>query len=176
VTFRLVGQGKPTVRYMELQLRLTGAHISSPTLADVREAVIEIRHSKGMVLDLADPDSRSVGSFFVNPVVTAAEFENVKSLAGRRGLNAESVPGFPSERGKIKLSAAWLIEHSGFERGYVYGNIGLSKKHTLAIINRGGGTAKEVVELAGRIKFRVQNTFGVKLTPEPVFIGFDAIA
>ncbi|HEU4387372.1 MAG TPA: UDP-N-acetylmuramate dehydrogenase [Blastocatellia bacterium] len=174
VTYRLSRNGKPKVRYMELQLRLTGAGIREPSLADVREAVLAIRRSKAMVIDPADPDSRSVGSFFINPVVTPGEFEKIQPHAARRGVNAENIPTFPAGGGKVKLAAAWLIEHSGFEKGYRYGNVGISKKHALAIVNRGGGTAREVLELAGRIKFRVRETFGVTLVPEPLFVGFDS--
>jgi UDP-N-acetylmuramate dehydrogenase len=172
-TYRLAPNGRPKVRYMELQLRLTGAGIKEPTLADVREAVLSIRRAKAMVIDLADLDSRSVGSFFVNPVVALAEFERIKGHASRRGINPEEIPSFAAGAGRVKLPAAWLIEHSGFERGSSYGNVGISRKHALAIVNRGGGLAREVVELAGRIKIRVRDTFGVTLVPEPLFVGFD---
>ena len=173
VTYRLAKNAKPKVRYMELQLRLTGAGIKTPGLLDVREAVLAIRRSKAMVIDPADTDSRSVGSFFVNPVVTQEEFEKIQSHAARHGVNAENIPTFPAGGGRVKLAAAWLIEQSGFERGYRYGNVGISRKHSLAIVNRGGGLAREVLELAGRIKFRVRETFAVTLVPEPLFVGFD---
>lgn len=173
VTYRLLRGGRPAVRYLELQLRLASAGIQTPSPADVREAVLAIRRSKAMVIDPADPDSRSVGSFFLNPIVTQADLTRIKEHARRKGQNADGMPSFPAQAGKVKLSAAWLIEHSGFERGYSYGNIGISRKHSLAIVNRGRGTAREVLELAGRIKFRVRDYFGVTLVPEPVFIGFD---
>lgn len=173
VTYRLMNGGSPAVRYLELQLRLSGAGIDAPGLADVREAVLAIRRSKGMVLDLADPDSKSVGSFFLNPIVGQSELDRIRQHARSKGQNPDGIPTFPAQAGRVKLSAAWLIEHSGFERGYTYGRIGISKKHTLAIVNRGGGAAREVLELAGRIKFRVREHFGVTLVPEPVFIGFD---
>jgi UDP-N-acetylmuramate dehydrogenase len=173
VTYRLSRNARPTVRYMELQLRLTSAGVKQPSLSDVREAVLAIRRSKAMVIDPADPDSRSVGSFFVNPVVSQEEFERIQAQAARHGVNIENIPSFPAGGGRVKLAAAWLIEHSGFERGYRYGNVGISRKHALAIVNRGGGLAREVLELAGRIKFRVRETFGVTLVPEPLFVGFD---
>ena len=122
-----------------------------------------------MVIDPHDSDSRSVGSFFVNPTVTLDEFEAIKK---RLGAGAEDLPVFAVSDGRVKLSAAWLIERVGIKRGYAYGNVGTSTKHALAIINRGGGTASEVVELKELIQKRVLEEFGVKLTPEPVFVGF----
>jgi UDP-N-acetylmuramate dehydrogenase len=118
-----------------------------------------------MVIEAREPDSRSVGSFFVNPVITPEEFDEVKRRAG------EEIPSFPAADGRVKLSAAWLIEQAGIHRGSVRGNVGTSSKHALAIINRGGGTAREVLELAAEIKSRVLDRFGVALAPEPIFIG-----
>ncbi|HWW61259.1 MAG TPA: UDP-N-acetylmuramate dehydrogenase, partial [Thermoanaerobaculia bacterium] len=160
VTFRLAVGGAATVRYPELQNYLGDAR----DLIAVREGVIAIRKRKGMVLDPADPDTRSDGSFFMNPVLTESEYE---AFAAR----AEGAPHFPSRDG-VKLSAAWLIEHAGFQKGFVHGNVGLSTKHTLAVINRGGGTAREVLELVAMIQGRVREQFGVELHPEPNFIGF----
>ena len=156
VIFQLQPGGAPTVRYPELQ-KFVG-HASD--LQQVRDAVITIRRSKGMVIDPADPDTRSDGSFFMNPIVSA--------------LPAE-MPHFPAGD-KIKLSAAWLIEHAGFHKGFVHGNVGISTKHTLAIINRGGGTAREVLELARMIQSAVQQKFGVELRPEPIFIGLSTLS
>ncbi len=172
VTYHLSADGKPSIRYLDLQLYFTGGGIKSPRLSDVREAVLAIRRSKAMVIDMADLDSRSVGSFFVNPIVTREAFEKIKQRADKFA-DGKQMPSFAAPGGRVKLSAAWLIEHAGFERGYVYGNVGISNKHALAIINRGNGTAREILEFAGRIKLRVRNTFGVTLTPEPVFVGFD---
>jgi UDP-N-acetylmuramate dehydrogenase len=168
VTYRLVANGKPAVRYAELQKYLAENGASNPTPAQVREAVLTIRRRKAMVIDPADADSRSVGSFFVNPVVTLGEFEQIKTCAG-----AEDLPAFPVSGDRVKLSAAWLIERAGFHRGYAHGNVGTSTKHALAIINRGGGTAREVIELKEEIQSRVLDVFGVALSPEPVFVGFD---
>ncbi len=131
----------------------------------MRRAVLEIRRRKAMVIDAEEIDSRSVGSFFVNPVVSPEEFEEIEKRAGGR------IPSFPAANGQVKLSAAWLIEQSGINRGYVRGGVGTSSKHALAIINRGGGTAREVVELASEIKSRVLDRFGVHLMPEPIFVG-----
>jgi len=161
VTFRLKPGGAATIRYPELQKYLDEHAIDARDLAQVRDAVIAIRKRKGMVLDPSDPDTRSDGSFFMNPVVSSAQFEKL----------GKDVPHFPAGD-QIKLSAAWLIEHAGFHKGFVHGNVGLSSKHTLAVINRGGGTAREVLELVSMIQDGVRATFGIEIQPEPNFIGF----
>ncbi len=153
VTFRLTPDGAPAVRYPELE-KFVG---HGADLQQVRDAVITIRRSKGMVIDPADPDTRSDGSFFTNPIVSPS-------------LLTPDMPHFPAGE-KVKLSAAWLIEHAGFHKGFVHGNVGISSKHTLAIINRGGGTAREVLELVRMIQEAVREKFGVELQPEPVFVG-----
>jgi len=164
VTFRLRRGGTATVKYPELQKYIDRNGITLDDLRGVRGAVIAIRKRKGMVLDRNDPDTRSDGSFFMNPVIAAAHYED---FAGR----APDAPHFPSPDG-VKLSAAWLIEHAGFHKGFAHGNVGLSTKHTLAVVNRGGGTAAEVMELVRMIQDRVREQFGVELHPEPNFIGF----
>jgi UDP-N-acetylmuramate dehydrogenase len=165
VTFRLRPGGDATIRYPELQTYLDEHGIDVSDLSRVREAVIAIRKRKGMVLDPTDPDTRSDGSFFMNPVVTPSQFDDLLVRAGTK-----NVPHFPSGD-QIKLSAAWLIEHSGFHKGFIHGNVGLSSKHTLAVINRGWGTAAEVLELVGMIQDGVRAAFGVDIQPEPNFIG-----
>ena len=157
VTFRLKRNGSATVRYPEL-LKEIG---SLDDLEAVRETVIRIRKRKGMVLDPSDPDTKSDGSFFMNPIVSATVAESMPEM-----------PKFPSTDGTVKLSAAWLIEHAGFHKGFAHGRAGISTKHTLAIINRGGATASEVLELVQMIQSKVRETFGVELHPEPNFIGF----
>ena len=169
VTYRLTAGGKPVVRYPELQHYLADRGIRRASLADVREAVLAIRRRKAMVIDPADSDSRSVGSFFVNPTLTREEFEELKQRADRLGEN--ELPGFETRDGRVKLSAAWLIERAGINRGHVHGNVGTSTKHALAIINRGSGTAREVIQLKQLIQNRVLDAFGIVLTPEPVFVG-----
>jgi UDP-N-acetylmuramate dehydrogenase len=169
VTFSLQADGKPTLRYPELIRHLREQGIWDPGIADVRRAVIELRRRKAMVIDPFDSDSRSVGSFFVNPVVSQSEFERIRTEVG--GGAAGSMPAFPQEDGKVKLSAAWLIERAGIRRGFVFGNVGTSTKHALAIVNRGGGTAREVIELKTLIQKRVRDKFGIELVPEPVFVG-----
>lgn len=156
VTFRLRRNGSATIRYPELQ-KAVG---SNTDLASVRDAVIAIRRRKGMVLDPNDPDTRSDGSFFMNPIVETSVADALPEM-----------PKFPSD-GKVKLSAAWLIEHAGFQKGFTLGRAGISTKHTLAIVNRGGATAKEVLELVRLIQEKVRDAFGVDLHPEPNFIGF----
>ncbi len=173
VTYRLGVNGEPMVRYPELQRYLADVGIEQPRVADVREAVLAIRRRKAMVIDTRDIDSRSVGSFFVNPTVTRNEFEAIKQRLATPGGGSEDLPAFPVSDGRVKLSAAWLIERAGIKRGYIHGNVGTSTKHALAIINRGGGTAGEVVGLKELIQKRVLEEFGVELTPEPVFVGFD---
>jgi len=156
VTYRLRRGAPAMVRYPELHAYLEERGIPLEDLGAVREAVIAIRKRKGMVLDPQDPDTRSDGSFFTNPIVPADRVP-------------ENAPHFPAPDG-VKLSAAWLIEQAGFHKGFVHGNVGISTKHTLAIVNRGGGTAREVLELVRMIQERVQERFGVELVPEPVFV------
>jgi UDP-N-acetylmuramate dehydrogenase len=127
-----------------------------------------------MVIDPQDMDSCSVGSFFVNPVVTREESERISRRAARFIGEIEQMPAFPTSDDRVKLSAAWLIERAGINRGYVHGGVGTSTKHALAIINRGSGTAREVIELKELIQTRVLDAFGVELVPEPVFIGFES--
>ncbi len=159
VAFRLQPDGEANVRYPELKKYIEERGISTRDLKSVRDAVIAIRRRKGMVLDPADPDTRSDGSFFMNPVLTAEEYESFAKLA-------PDAPHFPGASG-VKLSAAWLIEHAGFQKGFVHGNAGLSSKHTLAIINRGGASAAEVLELVRMIQAGVRETFSVNIHPEP---------
>ncbi len=167
VTFRLKRDGEASIRYPELKKFIDEKGVSIDDLQGVRDAVIVIRKLKGMVIDPSDPDTKSDGSFFMNPVITPAEYE---SFARRDG--AAAAPHFPAEDGNVKLSAAWLIEHAGFNKGFTHGKVGLSSKHTLAVINRGGGTAREVVDLVALIRNEVREKFGVEIHPEPNFIGF----
>ena len=163
VTFRLRQGGCATIRYPELQKHVDASGVSTDDLRGVREAVIAIRKRKGMVLDATDPDTRSDGSFFMNPVIPVAQYADFAE-------RAPEAPHFPAGD-EVKLSAAWLIEHAGFTKGFVHGNVGLSSKHSLAVINRGGGTAREVVELVRMIQQRVREAYGVEIHPEPNFIG-----
>jgi UDP-N-acetylmuramate dehydrogenase len=173
VTYQLSVNGKPAIRYADLQRYFAEQIITNASLAQVREAVLSIRRRKAMVIDANDTDSRSVGSFFVNPVVTREEFEELRQRASTLILNIEEMPTFAAANNRLKLSAAWLIENAGIHRGFVYGKVGTSTKHALAIINRGGGTAREVFELCELIKARVLDRLGIALTPEPIFVGFE---
>lgn len=165
VTFRLRRNGSATVRYPELRQYLETHDIALDDLLHVRDAVIAIRRRKGMVIDPTDPETRSDGSFFMNPILDASAFESFRH-------KAPGAPSFPAADGTVKLSAAWLIEHAGFHKGFAHGNAGISSKHSLAIVNRGGARAAEVAELVGMIQERVREAFGVELQPEPNFVGF----
>lgn len=171
VTYALKPDGEPALRYPDLKNYFADRK-DQPSLAEVRRAVIEIRSRKGMVIVPDDPaktpESRSAGSFFKNPVISAEAFAKLEIVAN------EHPPSFPASDGQVKVPAAWLIERAGFQRGYAKGRAGISSKHTLAIINRGGATASEVLDLVQEIQERVADRFGVVLKPEPVFIGFNS--
>lgn len=167
VTYSLKQKGDPGIMYKNLT-EIFGDRM--PSLAETREAVLMIRRTKSMVIDEADPNSRSAGSFFKNPVVTPGEFAHLETLADRMGIGP--VPAFPANDGKVKIPAAWLIERSGFSKGYQKGNAGLSTNHTLAVINRGGSSASEIVALKNEIESRVEIVFSISLRTEPVFVGF----
>jgi UDP-N-acetylmuramate dehydrogenase len=172
VTFTLAPGGRPQVRYAELERALAAGRPCVPALTDVRDAVIAIRRRKSMVIDPDDPNRRSVGSFFMNPVVPDAVRPRIQDVLRAEGQEeaAAAMPSWPAGEGRVKLSAAWLIERAGVGRGYRKGNVAISTNHTLAIVNCGGGTAREVVDLAREIRARVQDRFGVTLEPEPVFV------
>jgi UDP-N-acetylmuramate dehydrogenase len=171
VVFRLEVGGDAVVRYPELQRYLDDQGVVAGDLASVREAVLAIRRLKGMVLDAADPDTRSDGSFFMNPILQADAFIEFRRGAQSLVGSDARIPAFPAGDGSVKLSAAWLIEHAGFQKGFVHGNAGLSSKHTLAVINRGGATAREVLSLVRMIQRAVHQRFGIEIQPEPNFIG-----
>lgn len=161
--------GAATVRYPELRARLGG--IDAP-LAAVREAVLALRRGKSMVYDPADPNHRSAGSFFMNPVLDAPAAEAAAARVAAAGLDAVRMPRFSQPDGTTKLSAAWLVERAGFNRGTGAGRVGLSSRHTLALINRGGASAAELVRFACDVQAGVHRAFGVWLQPEPVPLGF----
>ena len=168
VTFALLPGGKPHMEYADLRRHFEG-RTTSPTLAEVREAVRQIRGRKGMLIVEGDPDSRSAGSFFKNPVLSEAQLHDLKKRAEARSL---VVPSYPALAQSHKVSAAWLVEHSGFSRGYSFGHVGISTKHALAIVNRGGASAAEILALKNQVQQRVEETWGVHLEPEPVMVGF----
>jgi UDP-N-acetylmuramate dehydrogenase len=168
VSFALQPGGEPTVQYADLR-RHFARHARPPSLAEVREAVRSIRLSKAMLLVPGDDDCRSAGSFFKNPIVSEAGYQAICAAPAAGG---EPVPQFPTAQG-LKVPAAWLVERSGFPRGYTRGAVGISRRHALAIVNRGGATAAGVMELKSDIQRAVAGEFGVPLQPEPVFVGFD---
>lgn len=140
-------------------------------LSVARETVLELRRSKSMVVDPDDPDSVSAGSFFTNPLLGELDMAALNARAEKILGPEDPPPSYPAPEGMAKTSAAWLIERSGFTRGFGDGPIGLSRNHTLAIVNRGGGTTAELVAFARGVAGQVEAVFGVALTPEPVFVG-----
>ena len=172
VRFALRPDGPPTVAYDQVLERFPGP--SAPTLGEVRDAVLELRRAKSMVIDEGDPNRRSAGSFFVNPVVGRPTAEEVVERARGLGVLAEDQlpPMHQVADGRVKLSAAWLIEHAGFPRGCRRGRVGLSSNHALALVNRGGASADELVAFAREVRRGVRSHLGVDLHPEPVFLGF----
>jgi len=171
VTFRL--HRRPTeVRYAELSRTLGVQPWGTAPGTEVREAVLGLRRRKGMVLDPADPDTVSAGSFFTNPILDTAAFDLAVLAIGDRLGRGTMPPAFPVDGG-TKLSAAWLIDRAGFGKGHQGpgGRVAISTKHTLALTNRGNGTTTDLLALARQIRDGVQAAFGVRLEPEPVFVG-----
>jgi UDP-N-acetylmuramate dehydrogenase len=172
VTYRLRPGGPPTLSYGDVKRALVDATSSgrgAPTLADTRAAVLSIRRGKSMTLDQpGDANRRSCGSFFLNPIVDAAQAEAVTARAGD-----PTMPRWPQPDGRVKLSAAWLIERAGLTRGERTGAVGLSTRHTLAIVAHDGARTADVLAFARGVQARVEQRFGVRLSPEPVFWGAD---
>jgi UDP-N-acetylmuramate dehydrogenase len=167
VTYRLTrGLLSMPVKYAELAGELGAEMGERAGVGEVRSAVLKIRARKGMVLNPGDPDTKSAGSFFTNPVLDAGQFARLAAAA------AVPVPRFEAGDGKVKVPAAWLIEHAGFGKGYgAPGRARVSSKHTLALINAGGATTADLLALAREIRDGVHATFGVTLAPEPILIG-----
>ncbi len=170
VRYALAPGGQAHLEYADLKRHFAGRE-TKPNLAETREAVRNIRSLKGMLIIPGDPDCRSAGSFFKNPVVTAEQHAELSRRAEAKRLTLPAYPALESHR---KVSAAWLVEKSGFSRGYGFGHVGISSKHALAIVNRGGATAAEVLALKEQIQRRVEEIWGVRLEPEPVFVGEQA--
>ena len=164
VTYQLTPGGAPCLEYADLQRRFEGQTPTlAPTLSDTRDAVREIRARKGMLVDPADPDSRSAGSFFKNPLVPVDLYQKL--------AEQHKIPHWWGGLGLVKLSAAWLVENAGFPRGFRRGAAGVSTKHALALINVGGATATEIEGLQAAIVARVQERYGVALQREPMLVG-----
>lgn len=168
VTYALTPGGQPHLEYADLKRYFAGRE-TAPNLAETRDAVKHIRARKGMLIVEGDPDCRSAGSFFKNPVLSETQHENLRKRAEAKNL---TIPSYPALDRKRKVSAAWLVEHSGFAPGYGFGHVGISSKHALAIVNRGDATAAEVLALKDQIQQRVEEIWGVKLEPEPVLLAF----
>lgn len=173
VDYRLTLGGAPTLRYADLQRAIADAAKQGkpPSLIDVARVVRRIRLGKGMLLVDGDPDCRSAGSFFKNPVVSEEKVRQIAVVSTKEPPRFPAGPG-SENAGRVKLPAAWLIEQAGFSKGYGQGSAGVSSRHTLALVNRGGAGAKEVLLLAGQINAAVEARFGIRLEMEPVLVGF----
>jgi len=169
VDFRLTPNAVPTLRYADV--RHAFAPGSSPTLREVAAAVRRIRQSKGMLLVDGDPDCRSAGSFFKNPVVSASLAEHIAASTAKELPRYPAGPG-PEHAGKVKLPAAWLIEQAGFGKGYTRGAAAISTRHTLALVNRAGATSEEILSLANEIRAAIESRFAISLEIEPILVGF----
>ncbi|HYQ16400.1 MAG TPA: UDP-N-acetylmuramate dehydrogenase, partial [Polyangiaceae bacterium] len=167
VSFGLAQRAPAKVRYPDLERELARRALTTPTLQELRDSVLAVRAEKSMLLDAADPNGRSCGSFFLNPIVSPSDVERV-----RGALPGVTVPTYPQADGRVKLAAGFLIEQAGFGKGLRDGDVGLSTKHALAIVAHAGAKAEDVRRLARRIGEGVQARFGVELTPEPNFWGF----
>ncbi len=168
VTYCLTPGGKPRIEYADLRKHFAGFQ-NAPSLAGTREAVRRIRAAKAMLITAGDEDCRSAGSFFKNPVLDSNQFEDLTQRAMAKGLQIPSYPALDAQR---KVSAAWLVEHSGFSKGYRSGQVGISRKHALAIVNRGEATAADILGLKDHIQQRVEQLWAIRLEPEPVLVGF----
>lgn len=173
VTFRLKKNGRPTIHYPEVKkvvestIPLASLAAGRESLEAVRNVVLQLRRKKSMVIDPHDPNTRSVGSFFMNPVLSDEQFAMI-SFQWNSGGDGTVMPTFPTE-GKTKIPAAWLIEKSGFHKGYAKNGVGISDNHTLALVNK-RGTAAALLALAVEIQFAVQQRFGILLEMEPNII------
>ncbi len=167
VDYALRKDGPANFVYADLAKYFAARNVVSPTLAEVRDAVRSIRAQKGMLLVPGDADCRSAGSFFKNPVVPVTALD---SLAQELGIEKQTIPAYPAQDSEVKLSAAWLIERAGFPKGYALGNAGISSRHTLALINRGGASAAEMIALRDQVIETVASRFAIRLEPEPVWL------
>jgi UDP-N-acetylmuramate dehydrogenase len=165
VRFALRPNGAGTVRYAELEKSVR----ADATLSDIRRAVLDLRRRKSMVIDPADPNRRSAGSFFLNPIVAAGEADRVVEQAIRDNLVSDpsEVPRYAAGEGQVKLAAGWLIEKAGIAKGTRRGAFGVSTRHALALVHHGGGTTADLLSFADEIRARVREQFGIDLEREP---------
>jgi UDP-N-acetylmuramate dehydrogenase len=168
VNYALRHGGEAYIAYADLKRYFAGWS-EKPTLANTRDAVRKIRAGKGMLITAGDDDCRSAGSFFKNPILSAEQYQALTARAAAKNLQ---IPSYPALDAQHKVSAAWLVERSGFSRGYGHGAVGISRKHALAIVNRGNATAADVLALKDDIQQRVEEIWNILLDPEPVFVGF----
>jgi UDP-N-acetylmuramate dehydrogenase len=166
VDYKLRNGANAVVSYADLKRYFQNKSSSSPKLTEVSSAVREIRHQKGMLIVPGDPDCRSAGSFFKNPVISSERFAQIEARA-----SGASVPQYPAADGQVKVPAAWLLDQAGFHKGFTLGRAGISSKHTLALINRDGASANDVVALRDTIIAKVAEKFAIYLEPEPVWVG-----
>lgn len=171
VTYQLLVDGPPTLKYPELQRAL--ASNDNPSLYEVRDAILALRQRKSMLLDDNDPHSRSAGSFFTNPIVSTDNADALVQTALDSNLagHERDVPRYPIDQHTTKLSAAWLIERAGFTRGTRRGSLGISPHHALALVHYGHGSTAELLAFANEIRHRVIEQWGITLEPEPVLWG-----
>jgi UDP-N-acetylmuramate dehydrogenase len=167
VDYALRKGASATFVYADVARYFAARKNAAPTLLEVRDAVRSIRAQKGMLLVPGDADCRSAGSFFKNPVVPVAMLD---SLANELSVDKQTIPAYPAPAGEVKLSAAWLIERAGYQKGYALGNAGISSRHTLALINRGGASAAEVIALRDKVIDSIASRFSIRLEPEPVWL------
>lgn len=165
VDYVLKNDSVPVTSYVDLK-RYFQNRDASPTLAEVSAAVREIRRQKGMLIVPGDPDCRSAGSFFKNPVIASEHFAQIVA-----GMHGAIVPHYPAADGQVKVPAAWLLDQAGFHKGYTLGRAGISSKHTLALINRDGASAADIAALRDAVIARVAERFAIHLEPEPVWVG-----
>jgi UDP-N-acetylmuramate dehydrogenase len=171
VSLALTPGGVPRVHYPEIQRELALRGGDPKSLADVRAVVIAVRRSKSMVIDAADPNRNSAGSFFVNPTVTSEVADEIERRARASAFEPQAMPRYPVGD-RVKLSAAWLIERAGFVKGTTDGAVGISTRHALALVNRGGATASDVYGFARKVRDAVRDAFGIPLVAEPILVGF----
>jgi UDP-N-acetylmuramate dehydrogenase len=165
VEYELKSNVDAVISYADLK-RYFQNKTDRPSLTGVSRAVREIRHQKGMLIVPGDPDCRSAGSFFKNPVISSEHFARIVA-----NENGASVPQYPAPDGQVKVPAAWLLDQAGFYRGYALGRAGISSKHTLALINRDGASAADIAALRDAILAKVEEKFAIHLEPEPVWVG-----
>lgn len=163
VTYALLENGQPKIAYADLKRHFQGC--ATPSLREVSEAVRAVRRGKGMHIVAGDPDCRSAGSFFKNPIVSAEHYARIAAQ------EAAEVPHYPAGDGAVKIPAAWLLERAGFHKGYALGEAGISTRHTLALVNRGAAKAADIFALRDKIIAAVESRFGIRLEPEPVLLG-----